>query len=76
MNLVEAGWSADAKYIERATAHPPVVIFKTATDPWTEFMLYLLDDDFYSKELLWITTLTLSSLRIRDFKNNWDMFKG
>jgi hypothetical protein len=45
----------------------------------TEFMLYLLDDDFYlvlRKELPWTTTLTLSSPRIRDFKNNWDMLKG
>jgi hypothetical protein len=67
------------KYIESATAHSPVVIFKTATDPWTEFMLYLLDDDSYlvlRKELPWTTTLTLSTPRIRDFKNNWDMLKG
>ena len=41
-------------------------------------MLYLLDDDFYiapRKELPHTTTLTLSSPRIRDFKNNWDVLK-
>jgi hypothetical protein len=67
------------KYIEKATTHSPVVIFKTATGSWTEFMLYLLDDDFYivpRKDLPRTTTLTLSSPRIRDFKNNWDVLEG
>jgi hypothetical protein len=67
------------KYIERTTTYSPVVIFKTANDDWTEFMLYLLDEDFYvvpREQLPYTTTLTLSSSRIRDCKNNWDVLKA
>jgi hypothetical protein len=52
------------KYIERTTTYSPVVIFKTANDDWTEFMLYLLDENFYivpREQLPYTTTLTLSS---------------